>query len=123
SRWSTAVRRSAGRACWAGWAGSGGGARPAGAVRARGRGAVRPAGAAGRGGRGAGLGGPGRPVLALGGRSPPVATAQRDQGLVGTPGPGGPLLLAHNDPRSVSRSRGSDVVRMRILEGLCTCDF
>ena len=46
----------------------------------------------------------GRPGLRVGTRSPFVATAKRDQGLVGTPGPGGPLLLAHNDPRSVSRN-------------------
>src|SRR5438093_847004 len=49
----------------------------------------------------------GRRALASGGRSRVVATAQRDQGLVGTPGPGGPLLLAHNDPRSVSRTRAA----------------
>jgi hypothetical protein len=67
----------------------------------------------------------GSPVAAvalagLGRRSLFVATAKRDQGLVGTPGPGGPLLLAHNDPRSVSKSRA---VRMRIWEDLSTGDY
>ncbi|HKP99272.1 MAG TPA: hypothetical protein VJ735_02985, partial [Actinomycetes bacterium] len=64
----------------------------------------------GRGGLAGRLGAVARTAVAIGLRSGIVATAKRDQGLVGTPGPGGPLLLAHNDPRSVSISCGSGCV-------------
>jgi hypothetical protein len=59
-------------------------------------------------------------LVGLGRRSLLVATAERDQGLVGTPGPGRPLLLAHNCPRSVS---DIGAVRMRIWEDLSTSDY
>ena len=61
----------------------------------------------GRGGLAGRLGAVVRMAVAVGRRGGIVATAKRDQGLVGTPGPGRPLLLAHNDPRSVSISCGS----------------
>ncbi len=58
-------------------------------------------------------------ALAVGTGSRIVATAERDQGLVGTPGPGGPVRLAHNDPRSACPRLGT--VRMRIWDDLSTC--
>jgi hypothetical protein len=111
----------AGRGRWLGprWLGPG---RPVGPVASAGR-------RGGCGGCGRRFGTPGRagplrcPTLGVGRRTRFVATAQRDQGFIGTPGPGRPLLLAHNDPRSVSRSRGSDAVRMRNWEDLSLCDY